>query len=111
MPSHPTEDRAGEPTLGPTGVNFRAELENQILEIQGAFCAFIADDLERRSAIEQQKGDAESRFREAQRQIKNLEERLFTLESQKQDLERQLRNLQKMLAVRIARFLKRSKPF
>ncbi len=89
-------------------VRFKAELEHQILEIQDAFCAY---DLERRGAIERQKQDAEDRLREAERRIRNLDERLITSENQKQDLERQLRKLQKTLAVRVTRFFKRSNPF
>ena len=82
MPSHPTGVHAGKPNVKPEAVSFRSELEHQILEIQDAFCAFVSDDLERHSAIERQKQDAENRLREAERQIKNMEDRLFAVESQ-----------------------------
>ena len=111
MPSHPRGVHAGKPNVKPEGVSFRSELEHQILEIQDAFCAFVSDDLERHGAIHRQKQDAENRLREAERQIKNMEDRLFAVESQKQDAERQLRKLQKTFVVRVIRFLGRSNPF
>jgi septal ring factor EnvC (AmiA/AmiB activator) len=106
-------------------------MERQLLEINGAFCAYV-DDAERRSSdaltrehdLEERLRSAESRLSETEQEKqdvewrkRDVEDRLVQTERQKRDAEEQLlntawrlRELQKMSIVRFARFFSKSVP-